>query len=515
MKVNKNLLKKALKSIKDKLGKIPTRSEYSNMKPSNLPNGRTLIDQGFKWSDLINETFGKEEKSGLSREDIDNKGSSKQFKNIKKYVVTTAVAGQEVNTSFLKSLEMYCRSNNAKLIILGMRGFKKEIQKYDPILEKYKDSIYSEFEFNKNLLAIDLRLTPQQINPIGGIDRLGKKSHSIIMASPKQQMKSIPTSNQKSPHIIHSTGALTNAKYNDDRAGKLAHQDHKVGALIVEIKDDLFFLRQIQANDNGSFYDLNKHISPSQILNNQAEAFVFGDIHVGETDIKAFNAFSEVVDLVNPKHIILHDVFSGNTVSHHVENNIDQKTKNFDQLGSLEVELYLVGEFLEKLSKKYKDKKLVIVKSNHDEFLDRYLTQGRYITDFVNYRLALDLAILKYEKKNPISEYLKSKDYKLNNLIWLERDEDFKIGEVQLGCHGDLGANGSRGSGSSIEVSYGNAIIGHSHSPNILRDTWTVGTTTYLKLPYTRGPSSWLHASCILHKDNKKQMIIVIDGSWK
>lgn len=513
--MNKKLIKKALRDIKNKIGRIPTRSEYTKLKPKNFPAGRTLADQGIKWSDLIKEIFKSETKAGMYREDINNKGSHKQFKNIKKYVVTAAIAGQEVNIDFLNSLKTYCNHNNAKLVILGMRGFKKEIQQYDSVLEKYKDCMYSEFEFNSNLIAIDLRLTPQQINPIGGIDRLGKKSHSIIIASPKQQMKSIPKAYQSIPHIIHSTGALTNPTYNDDRAGRLAHQDHKVGALIVEVKDDIFFLRQIDANKDGSFFDLNKLYKNKSVKQNIAEAFIYGDIHVGETDLRALNAFNEVVDLVKPKNLILHDVFSGSTVSHHVEHNIDQKTKYHGLVASLELELRMVGEFLDKMSKKHKDKKIVIVKSNHDEFLDRYLTEGRYIKDHVNYRLALDLAILKFERKNPISEFLKNNKYDLKNLIWLERDEDFKIGEVQLGCHGDLGANGSRGSGRSTEVSYGNAIVGHTHSPSILRDTWTVGTTTALKLPYTRGPSSWLHASCILHKNNKKQMIIVIDGRWK
>jgi len=81
--------------------------------------------------------------------------------------------------------------------------------------------------------------------------------------------------------------------------------------------------------------------------------------------------------------------------------------------------------------------------------------------------------------------------------------------------HGDKGPNGSRGSVKSMEVSYGQSITGHSHTPEIVRGAWQTGTSTYLKLGYNKGASSWLQSSCLLYKDGSRQLINVINGKYK
>ena len=45
---------------------------------------------------------------------------------------------------------------------------------------------------------------------------------------------------------------------------------------------------------------------------------------------------------------------------------------------------------------------IVIVKSNHDEFLERYLREAKYANDPQNHRLSLDLAIALYEDYDPL-----------------------------------------------------------------------------------------------------------------
>ena len=66
----------------------------------------------------------------------------------------------------------------------------------------------------------------------------------------------------------------------------------------------------------------------------------------------------------------------------------------------------------------------------------------------------------------------------------MKREKDYKLHGVHIGAHGDKGNNGSRGSIQQLELSYGNAVIGHSHSPGILRNIWQVGTSTKLILDY-------------------------------
>ena len=89
------------------------------------------------------------------------------------------------------------------------------------------------------------------------------------------------------------------------------------------------------------------------------------------------------------------------------------------------------------------------------------------------------------------------------------------MANVELGAHGDKGANGARGSLHAMENAYGNSVSGHSHSPEILRGAWQVGTCSYLKLEYNQGPSSWLHSSCLLYPNGARQLINVIGGQWR
>jgi hypothetical protein len=116
---------------------------------------------------------------------------------------------------------------------------------------------------------------------------------------------------------------------------------------------------------------------------------------------------------------------------------------------------------------------------------------------------------------DPLKYGVEMHGLKTNKVKCLMRDEDFKIARIQLGAHGDLGANGARGSLRAMEAAYGNSVSGHSHSPEILRGAWQCGTSSYLKLSYNRGPSSWMHSSCLVYPNGSRQLINSINGEWK
>jgi len=118
--------------------------------------------------------------------------------------------------------------------------------------------------------------------------------------------------------------------------------------------------------------------------------------------------------------------------------------------------------------------------------------------------------------KDPLKESINGRLNKKESkrLYWLKRDSEYKVGGVECGAHGDLGANGSRGSLRGMEKAYGNSITGHSHTAGILRGAWAVGTTSNLKLDYSKGPSSWTHTACLVYKDGSRQLINVIKGKW-
>ena len=164
----------------------------------------------------------------------------------------------------------------------------------------------------------------------------------------------------------------------------------------------------------------------------------------------------------------------------------------------------------------YAKKKVVVVKSNHDEFLDRWLEEGHYVSDSRNHIIGLELALAKAQGKDPL-EYGVAKYQKLNKVRFLKSEDSFKISykDIECGMHGHLGPNGSRGSASSLELSFLASVSGHTHSPEILRQAWVMGTSSYLRLAYNKGPSSWMQTHCLVYENGSRQLINIIKGKWR
>jgi hypothetical protein len=58
-------------------------------------------------------------------------------------------------------------------------------------------------------------------------------------------------------------------------------------------------------------------------------------------------------------------------------------------------------------------------------------------------------------------------------------------------------------------------VIGHSHSPGIEEGCYQTGTSSMLRMGYNSGPSSWLHAHCIIYPNGKRSLAVVVDGKWR
>ena len=214
--------------------------------------------------------------------------------------------------------------------------------------------------------------------------------------------------------------------------------------------------------------------------------------------------------------LVLHDAFDGKSISHHDKDKKIYRTMLSEEGKlSLEKELKVLAQDLNALSPLVK--KVVMVKSNHDEFLTRYLEDGRYQFEPHNYKMAAILTGELMRGNYPLKaavEMLGLKDKQ--KIQWLKRDDDFYVSRIQLGAHGDRGANGAKGSLLSMENAYGLSVTGHSHTPEILRGAWQVGTTSKLNLDYTKGsPSSWFHTACLVYPNGSRQLINVVGGKWR
>lgn len=447
----------------------------------------------------------------------------------KRFLITTLVNGQKVDRSFLKSMLNYCKRNKAKLILLPSHdpahNLDNEIEWHvdDQIVAEDLPIIFDDLALNSNIHLSGIRITAKQINPTTGLARLSQGKGGFVFASPKQSLEFVANSNTKLPHPMMSTGACTIPNYkttlgNSLRTAYLAEHDHTIGGIVVEVEnDDIYHFRQVQADEKGRFIDLGTMYTSTGTKKVKPK-FIMGDYHAGEHDETAVKAWTEVINELKVDEVIFHDLFNGSSINHWEDRNIIIKARKAkkNQL-SLEEELKITAVELDRILGLKSVKRGVIVKSNHDEFLERWLQEGKFKTDPHNFQLGCKLADKYVDGMEPLKEGLDLVGGVKNakKLLWLDRDQDYKIAGIECGAHGDKGPNGSRGSIKNIEKAYGKCIIGHSHTPGILRGIYQVGTTTHLQLSYNIGPSSWVHCSCLLYPNGQRQLINSINGKWR
>jgi hypothetical protein len=185
----------------------------------------------------------------------------------------------------------------------------------------------------------------------------------------------------------------------------------------------------------------------------------------------------------------------------------------------LKKELYLLMASLKPFEK---HKNVVIVRSNHDDFLDRWLKNEDWKKQptFKNSRLYMKLSDILLEQhgngpmnvEGVIPAYIKQE---YPQFITLGRSASYKVkGGWELGQHGDIGSNGTRGSLLQFRRLNTKIVVGHYHTPGRKDGAIAVGTSTSLRVGYNLGPSTWLQSHVIIHNDGRAQHVNFINGEY-
>lgn len=429
----------------------------------------------------------------------------------KRYIISSVVPGAKPNVDFLEAIDNYCKYKKAELILIPTAPLYKDDEISQPLLRKV---IIKDRKLNDNLYISLMPINPETVDPISGLDRQTQLTSGIIFASPKQRLKSIASPKNDLPRMVMTPGACTKKYYRDTKRGIVAARDHIDGAIIVEIENsDIYHFRQVQASKNGSFIDLGVRYNPNgKPTKERAEAIIPGDWHCGFTDPVVVSSVFDLIGKLKPKYTILHDFADCISINHHIEHKWLQRAK-LDNLQSLENELALIARELKTFENV--GNKVVIVKSNHDQFLDRWLEEGNYVRDPQNHIIGLELALAKSKGFDPLLAGI-SKYFKPKRTTFLRDGDSFTLTKkkIECGVHGHRGPNGARGSASALSKAYGTAVTGHQHSPEIQNSLFVVGTSTYLQLSYNGGPSSWCQTLCIVYKDGSRQLINIINKKY-
>jgi len=451
----------------------------------------------------------------------------------KRFIVTAAQNATPVHERFWASLLRCAKHYGAELIVIPYR-YKNPTSRWTESqaneefwaadVQPYLSNVRHKINSNLVILA-DVKVQPTASEPLSGFEAM-TSGESGILGHSKLQLRSIPTPAHKMAKIMTTTGACTVANYTDTKAGKKGEFHHTLGAVLVEVDGPVFFLRQLNASKStGEFTDLDTTFAPTRVRPaDRPLALVMGDTHVDFVDphvVAATFARRGMVSALRPRHLVWHDLLDGYAANpHHHGNPFNALAKRQSGRDNVAAEVARAADFV--VTHTPKGTQSIVVSSNHDDFLRRWVISTDWRNDPTNARFYLKTALMMAdatkmgtggtEYPSPFAYWLKEL---APNVRCLGGTESFLLAGVELSMHGDRGPNGARGSIKNLRRIGARSIIGHSHSPGIEEGCYQTGTSTHLRLEYNGGPSSWLNAHCLLHADGKRQLILIVNGKWR
>ncbi len=454
--------------------------------------------------------------------------------NTTRYLVTSAQNSTPVHAGFLAALKAAAAHLDAELVVIPFRyknptsvwtSKQDADEHWAPELEPYLFNVRRKLCPNLVLVG-DLKTQPTASNPLTGLEAL-TGAESCIVGHPKMQFRSVPAPSSRYPKVLSTTGSVTRRNYTDTKAGKLGAFHHCLGAVIVEVDGRHFHLRQINADRvTGEFTDLATHYTATGVRPAPpALGLVMGDTHARMTcprvDLATFGK-GGIVELLNPRTLVFHDLFDGYSVNpHHAGNPFIAAAKTRARWGDVREEVEHAVEFVRTRAR---GRRAVIVGSNHDNFLSRWVisTDWRSVPANAAFYLDTARAMLASVRMGPGgAEYSDPFKHWVDRLRGkaeircLAKDEPFQLGDVECGAHGDKGPNGARGSIKNLSRLGARMVIGHSHTPGIQEGAYQTGSSTPLALEYTGGPSSWQNAHVVVYASGKRSLLLIVDGRWR
>ena len=447
-------------------------------------------------------------------------------KKKKRFLITWCQNDTPVHEPFISNLEKYAEHIDADIHVIAGRYKNPTSVFTDKNYETWSDRILDYLDANRHevhkhmWIMSDVKIQPTAVDPMTGLQGMSG-INSCVFGSPKVHLETIPVLEGNLPKMMMTTGACTVKNYTDSKSGKKGEFHHTLGFVIIEIKDNqTFFARQVTATEKGNFtdlyyqveYDLETTKSKVSKVKTIAAA-ILGDIHYGQHDERVISKTLEFFKTVKPQHVVLHDIFDGLSINHHEINDpFIQYKREMDGSNSLKRE---VEEMLKGLES-FKDHNVTIVRSNHDDFLDRWLksTDWRKASTLKNSLEYMEYAalLLRGVAPNGVIPYLIRQRFP--KFKTLGRSDSFVVKGWELGQHGDVGSNGSRGSLLQFRKLNTKIVVGHYHSPGRKDGALAVGTSTKLRVNYNVGPSGWLQSHVIIHEDGKAQHINFIKGEF-
>lgn len=466
----------------------------------------------------------------------------------KTLVFTCAQNNTRLHDGFWGALMGYCKDRGAELHVsrftynkasYGKKSVKPGSQRRSDFDDLWYDARIIPFASDTSVQITpdlvwcgELNIIPTRKLPLSTMKTYTRQASGII-PHVKMHMESVPTMKYEPARFLYTTGAVTQRNYIQKAAGQEADFHHVFGALVVEIDEDgEWFVRQLNADKTGGFYDLTTYYRPYDghpVPDQRVQAITHGDIHLGKgdpsIDTVVWSGTSDrpsVVAVLKPREQFIHDLVDFTARNHHEIKKwramADRYHGNKDHVRQ---EFEAANTFLWNVAKYSNDCSIYVVESNHDTAIDLWLGNTDALKDAVNADFWIEMNYLmrldaRYEGLTAFQSAMKRTLWGDPVYTILAEDTSYKIlGEIEAALHGHLGPNGARGNPKNLRT-VGKANTGHTHSAGIVDGVYTAGVYGNLDMGYNKGLSSWSNSMVVTYANAKRAVLTIKNGrAWR
>jgi hypothetical protein len=440
------------------------------------------------------------------------------------FIITSAQNNTETNPVF-QQLKKLADELGAQLLVMPVHYNKTA---FSQAVEDSKEFFASEVKpylleknvwlggLNGVLLQVEAAVLPTAKQPVNAAMQLNAGEAATIVASPKQDMQQIAVMLGQGDNMRQAwtTGSCTQYNYTRSRAGAEAESAHKFGGLLVRVSEHTAHVTNITQGDDGS-------LQHWETLDAQVDV-VLGDLHCEMEDKQITADTQDWLNQMDVNRLAVHDILHFATASHH---NRKSAKHNYTMMSigcSVAQDLQKVSDVING----YADlcTELYCVESNHNSAIDNWLDDtSAYVNDAKNSKTWL---MLNYGLRDAIDngveltgglELALSESWDFARELGIELASNIEFGHkhkperwsgVEVSQHGHKGQNGSFGSTQLFGKSGQTICTGHTHTPAIRGNAFTVGVTASLDQFYNRGGlSSWNHANVVILPNGTQQLV--------
>lgn len=469
---------------------------------------------------------------------------------IKRYILTSAQNNTELNEKVWNNLLALSVHYDAEILISQFTYVKNPLSKQATVADRVKSkedaNLSNAMAYDPKLMPYfhntavklapdlifcgELNIIPTAVNPFHGLEAYTGQSSAVIPHA-KLGMRSLPTLKGQGPRFLYSTGCVTKINYIHQKAGLKASFHHTYGAMLVEVNSNgEWYARQLNADNNSDIYDLEVVVRDGVVQKNEygIEALNPGDIHEVSLPPESYEVLwgkDGICEKLRPRYQFIHDLVDFRARNHHDTKNAHINFKKYiEGTDNVEDELRSAGNFLSSIERDWCQ--TVVVDSNHDQAVSRWLREADFKIDPVNALFYIECTRAVYRAIRDRDENFHLVEWVLKELLessrntrFLRQDESFIIckdtcGGIESGMHGDLGPNGSRGSAMSLRKLGMKCNVGHYHSCGIHDGLYAAGMSGNLHPEYAKGPSSWSASHIITYENGKRQIITQRGTAW-